>query len=109
MTTPRQKAAAAKDGQSFDLDQARAIRRDREGIEFNFTFGGEDFTCLPIKEWGLGVSELLAAGEMGDALKLVLGEEPYSRFVEAGASLGDIEDLITALGKFGGVGDSLGE
>ena len=109
MTTPRQKAKAATETQSFDLDQARAIRRDREGTSFNFLFGGEEYTCLTIKEWSLAVTELIALGKMNDAMRLILGDDQYDRFEAGGASIGDIEELVEALGKFSGVGDSLGE
>ena len=107
--TPRKKAAEAAKDQSFNLDQARAIRRDREGTEFNFVFGDEPYVCLTVKEWPLEVGELLALGKMSQAVRLILGDDQYSRFESGGASIGDVEDLVEALGAFSGVGESLGE
>ena len=107
MGTPREKAKAGS-AHRFDLDQARAIRRDREGTRFEFTFAGEAYSCLPIREWPLSTSGLLAEGKMTEALRDILGPD-YDRFEEAGATLADVEALVEALGEFSGVGDSLGE
>jgi len=103
MATPRKKALQAVEEQSFDLDQARAIRRDREGAQFRFTFNAGEFVCLPMKEWPITLTETAAEGKLLDVMDRVLGDQ-FDRFMEGDPSMGDVKDLIDAMGKFSGVG-----
>lgn len=87
----------------FDLDAARASRREAAGEGFTFVFGKESFSCLPAKEWPVTVTAALSEGDLIGALQLILGDQAES-FLSHGPTTGDVEDLMTAMASFSGVG-----
>jgi hypothetical protein len=93
---------------AFDLDAAAATRREAAGEPFTFTYGGHQFKCLPAKEWPITVAALLGT-DMPEAIRLILGGgERGDQFMALNPTLGDVEDLLTALSAWSGIGD-LGE
>lgn len=92
----------------FDLDAAAAARREAEGEGFSFTFKGDTFVCRPAKEWPIVVSGLLTEGNLIGALTEILGDGQGEKFLAAKPTMGDIEDLMTAISKFSGT-DNAGE
>lgn len=105
MTT--RKPAAARKPQpvpgAFDLDAARAARREAVGEPFPFTFGGENFTLPPSKEWPLEATDFLADGHIGPAMKVLLGDRQWATFSALGATVGDLKDLFSALSNWTGL------
>ena len=99
-----QRGATKKKDEPFDLDAARAARREAMGDGFAFVFGGQTFTCTPTKEWPVAVLASLSDGDLTGALELILGDEQYQRFMEQQPTSGDVQDLMEALGKDAGVG-----
>jgi hypothetical protein len=93
---------------AFDLDAAAAARREAAGEPFTFTYGGQKFTCLPAKEWPIAVAGMLGT-DMPEAVKLILGGgKQADLFMSLNPTLGDVEDLLSALSQWSGIGD-LGE
>lgn len=87
---------------AFDLDAARAARREAVGESFPFTFGGVGFTLPPSKEWPLEATDLLADGQIGGAMKVLLGDQ-WATFSAQGATVGDLKDLFSALSAWTGL------
>ena len=87
----------------FDLDAARAARREAEGTGFTFTFGGEQYETPPAKEWPINVIASLSEGNLIEALRLILNDD-YDRFMAHNPTNGDVEDLMTAMSANVGVG-----
>lgn len=92
----------------FDLDAAAASRREAAGEPFRFVFGGQEFTCLPAKEWPVAVTALLTSDLVG-AVKAILGPEQADDFMAMNPTFGDIEDLMTALSAYSGFAGGTGE
>ena len=103
--TARKPAAAKKPEPvpgAFDLDAARAARREAAGESFAFTFGGGNFTLPPTREWPVQATDLLAVGQVGPAMKVLLGDQ-WPEFAALGATVGDLTDLFSALSAWGGL------
>ena len=90
----------------FDLDAARAARREAAGKGFAFTWQGGEYVCLSAKEWPVTVLSKLAEGKVVEALQQILGDEQSEKFMAGEPTSGDVEDLITALSQYSGIGDS---
>ncbi|MQB01860.1 MAG: hypothetical protein GEU78_16535, partial [Actinobacteria bacterium] len=63
--------------ETFDLDAARAARREAKGNPPSITFGGETFV-LPL-EIDMDTAEKWSLSNT-DGLKALFGEEQYKRF-----------------------------
>jgi hypothetical protein len=92
----------------FDLDAARAARREAEGEGFRFVWNGVDFVCAPAKEWPIAVNGALSNGDIEGALLGILGDEQGPVFLAGKPTMGDVETLMTEIAKYSGV-DGLGE
>lgn len=93
---------------AFDLDAAAAARREAAGEPFTFTWKGQEFKCLPAKEWPIQVTALLAT-DMPEALRLILGGgKQADKFIALNPTVGEVEDLLSALAEWSGIG-GLGE
>lgn len=75
----------------FDLDAARAARREALGEAPEFTFGGQTFV-LPVE---MPYSAALAAdaGEVNIFLSMLLGEDAYGEFVSNEPATEDVKAL----------------
>ena len=100
--------AAQRGDAPFDLDAARAARREAAGEGFRFKWGKKVYECPPAKEWPMTVTALLSEGELNGALESILGSKQYESFMKNEPSMGDVEDLMGALAKFSGIGDGAG-
>jgi hypothetical protein len=86
------------DNEVFDLDAARARRLEEKGdLSVHFTFGGEKFTTTRADEWPFDVAEDLAAGNVREALRSILGPSEYDRFAAHHPSMSDLNDLFEYL------------
>jgi len=92
----------------FDLDAARSARREAAGDGFKFVWNKKTYECQPAKEWPIQVTALLSEGNLNDALEAILGKKQYDAFMKHQPAMGDIEELMSALAKFSGVGDAAG-
>ena len=93
----------------FDLDAAAAARREAAGEPFTFTWHGDEFACLPAKEWPITVAAMLTT-DMPEAVRLILGGgDQADAFMAHNPTMGDIEDLMTALAEYSGFSGGLGE
>jgi hypothetical protein len=86
---------------TFDLDAARAARREAETETFTFKWDGAVYSCLPAKEWPITVTARLAEGDLVSAIQLILGEDAEA-FLATNPSVGDVESLMDALATFAG-------
>ena len=88
----------------FDLD---AVIAEATGAPYEFTFGGETFTLPPDAD--VFAVQKMAAGEIGDALKLLLGSDQYARMETMPGTFGvkAFEALMTDYMRH--VGSSVGE
>jgi hypothetical protein len=92
--------------EQFDLGAARARRLEEIGELPAFKIGDDIFTMPPVTEWPLEFPELLAQGESTAALRLLLGDEQYDRFMEHKPTLGDVASLVEwAASLAGGLGN----
>lgn len=92
----------------FDLDAARAARRETAGEGFKFKWANKEYECPPAREWPMTVTGLFSEGKLTDALEEILGEKQFTTFMKNKPSVGDLEDLMGALAKFSGIGDDAG-
>ena len=53
----------------FDLDAARAARREAQGVGFKFMWGKKAYECPPAKEWPMAVTGLLSEGKLMEAVE----------------------------------------
>lgn len=97
---------AAKATAVFDLDAARAARREAVGEAFTFAWHGEVYTCQPAKEWSINTASALSSGDLVSAIGMILGDEQGPRFLATDPSMGDVEALMDALAEFSGVNTS---
>lgn len=83
----------------IDLDAAKAARREARGEGPIVVFGTKEFTLDA--EVPFEVTELLAAGQVSEAVKLLLGDS-HEAFMESKPSVEDLmvlfEQLTTAYG-----------
>lgn len=103
--TARKPAAARKPAPvpgAFDLDAARAARREAVGEPFPFTFGGDNFSLPPSREWPIEATDLIAEGQIGRAMKVLLADQ-WLTFSALGATVGDLRDLFSALSSWTGL------
>lgn len=82
---------------TFDLDAARAKRREKAGDPFTFTVGGETFSLPPQTEWPITVGDALAEGKVTEAFALLVDPIP------PGLTIGDLNDIMGAASQFFGV------
>lgn len=78
----------------FDLDAARARRKEAAGDGVPFIFGGETFHIPPGTEWGLDIPMKAADGDLLGVFRDLLGDEQFERFVSHGPTVGDVETLF---------------
>jgi len=90
---------------AFDLDAARAARREVAGEKFTFRFGGEIYSALPAKEWPIATIGLLSDGNITGAVEAILGGKQFESFMKHSPTSGDVEDLMNSLSAYSGVGD----
>lgn len=95
-------AAPAVPEGAFDLDAARAARAEAAGDPFVFVFGGEVWTLPPSREWPLEATDALAAGHIGPAMRVLLGDQ-WAEFAKQGARVGDLTDLFQGLSAWQGL------
>lgn len=86
----------------FDLDQARAARREAQGEPPQFTFGGETFT-LPI-EIPLAVADAFTKSNI-DGLEALFGKEQWERFLAHDPTDADLGALAPWMDEIYGFGD----
>lgn len=68
-----------------------------EMADVTFTYDGVEYTIPPGKSWPLEAQELSEEGRFLAAIKLVLGPKQYKTFKSKPRTLGDGEDLMTAM------------
>ena len=88
----------------IDLDARRAQRFEAREADSKVRLGGEEFTFPPIQEWPVEMTDCLQRGELLDALRLLLSEEDFPKFLSQKPTMGDLNDLFEALGNRAGVG-----
>ena len=81
----------------FDLDAARAARREALGDAPEFTWGGNDYK-LPV-EMSYSAAMALQANQLDAGLVHLLGADNYDRFMESEPAMEDIVNLIEWIGK----------
>jgi len=100
----RTRTKAESNGSVFDVEAAAQAAAAEAGDEaMPFTLRGETFTIPPTKAWPVKVSKLLAAGEITDAIGMLLGKE-MDRFLLTEPTLGEVEALFAQVAKWSGVG-----
>jgi hypothetical protein len=75
----------------FDLDAARAARREALGEAPEFVFGGRTYT-LPV-ELSYTAALSMYRGDLEAGLAEILGQESYEEFIQEKPSLEDISAL----------------
>ena len=93
---------------TFDLDAARARRLEASGDRLKFTFGGDEFTVLPLSELGVGFLDALSDNNTAGMLRMLLGDEQFDRFMAKEPRVGDVNDLVSWVSEqtTGGEGNS---
>ena len=101
---PRQRRATAEtDGMLFDADAARAARLEAMGDPFTFRWQGQVLSVAPTSEWPIAVTGFLAEGKLVEALRLLLGPDQMAQYMEGLPTMGDVEDLMSAMAKVQGL------
>jgi len=98
---------SARNGRAarFDLDAASAAALAETRPEpFLFTYKGSDYQVPAAVTWPLEAQALIGAGELEDALIMLLGDKQYSALVKAGMTVGELSVLFQAVGEAAGVG-----
>lgn len=84
----------------YDLDAGRAARAEAKGEPFTFSFGGQEYEIASPRQWPIEATEAMSTGALTTALRLLLGEEQYATFMVNKPTIGDVEDLMTAVAKW---------
>jgi hypothetical protein len=89
----------------FDLDAASAAAlAESKPVPFAFSYKGQDYEVPAAVHWPLEAQALIAAGEIAQALTMLLGGEVYGQLVAAGMTVGELTVLFEAVGEAAGVG-----
>lgn len=92
----------------FDVNAARAQRQEARGRTWSFELDGETYT-LPTELSRAAAKGLrkLDDNDVDGLLRLLLGEQQFTRFEEHDISMQDVAAILEAYGKETGLG--LGE
>lgn len=91
----------------FDLDALASETTDDEGEPFPFRFGGESYELPP--QFPMLALAAISAGELGDGLRILLGNDQWQRMLHAKATFNE-KMLKALLEQYSAhVGSSLGE
>ena len=97
-------SAAASNGRPFDLDAAvQAAYTENEPRPFVFTYHGAEHTAPPAASWPLEAQALIAAGQVEQAMRQILGADTYGALIAAGMTMGELTVLLEAIGAESGV------
>lgn len=81
---------------------AAAAATEAEQQPFSFTYKGEEYTIPAGRDWPVAAVGSLAAGELNEALPLLLGVEEYDRLMAAGLTTGELRFLFDQVGQAAG-------
>lgn len=84
---------------------AKAVQSEAEGRGAEFSFRGETFTTLPIDDMPIEVLEATDEGNGLKALRLMLGDEAWSRFKALRPTFADLAEFSAELADAMGAGD----
>jgi hypothetical protein len=97
--------AGANGAGTWDLDAASAAAKaEANAAPFVFTYHGTRYEVPSANAWPVEALDLLSEGELGPALRLLLGDDAYRGMVDAGLTLGDLNLLFDQLAKASGMG-----
>ena len=68
-----------------------------ETKEVVFDYDGVTYTAPPPKTWPLEAQEAEELGQYAESLKKILGEDQYKKFKKKPRTVGDLDDITTAL------------
>lgn len=81
---------------AFDLDAARAARREANGEHgFAFIWNGVEYQAPASKDWPVEAVSKISDGELVDSLRLILTDKVYDQL--DGLTIGDVEALLDAM------------
>lgn len=70
---------------------------DDDSKEMTFDYGGETYTVPTPKLWPLEAGDAEESGRPLESLKIILGPKQYKLFRSVPRTLGDAEDIMTAM------------
>ena len=80
----------------IDLNAKRAARAATRGEGLVVVLGEESFTLAP--ELPVAVMELVEINEFAAAIKLIVGEADWTRFLAQSPTMHDVMDIVEAYG-----------
>lgn len=102
-TAPKSKAKAPSTGGRVVLSEFKQRKRD-EGALVIEVDDGTEFTLDPPALWPDGVTEALSAGDVTQAVQLIMGDDDYTAFCAAGGTATIVASIYEEL-----AGGSLGK
>lgn len=95
----------AANGQPFDLDAAvQAARAESAPVPFRFTWHGVVYEVPPALDWPMEAQALIGAGEIDQAMQMILGADAYQALSRTGMTMGELTTLLEAVGGAAGLG-----
>lgn len=90
-------------GKLLDLQAAAsAAATEAEKTPFSFEYKGEEYEIPPTTAWPVSAVLLLAEGQLGQALPVLLGADAAERLVAAGLTAQELKFLFSVVGEGAG-------
>jgi hypothetical protein len=102
----RPKAIANGKAEVWDLEAEaakNAAANEAANRPFTFTYKGHTYEIPPMAEWSMEALELVGAGDFGNALPELLGEDTYRQMRDNGLKLGQLTTLFDKVAEMGGM------
>jgi len=96
---------AASNGRPFDLDAAvKAAYAESKPVPFAFTYHGTEYEVPPATAWPMEAQALIGAGNIDQAMRMIMGGDTYQALSSAGMTMGELTTLLDAVGNSSGLG-----
>ena len=91
---------------AFDLEAAaQAAADEAQAKPVPFILRGEHFTLPPAQDWPIEAQIALSQENLGDGLRLMIGDDEWDRFLSVRPTMAEVQALFQHVAKVSGVGD----
>lgn len=91
---------------AFDLEAAaQAAADEASGKPVPFMLRGQRFTIPPPQDWPIEAQIALSQENLGDGLRLMIGDDEWDRFLSVRPTMSEVQALFQHVAKVSGVGD----
>lgn len=103
---PQDRLPGADVTPAFDLEAAAEAAADEaQRKPYPFTLRGESFVLPTPLEWPIEAQIALGKEDLGEGLRLLLGDDEWDRFLSVRPTLGEVRALFRHVAQVSGLGD----